>query len=416
MGDIVELIDSLRIIDADAHLTEPADLWESRVPASAKDKVPSQRTVDGVTSWFLDDQAWSGLGGNVIQTGNVRAKGVLYTHPFEAIDKLAWSVPERLEFLDKMGVWAQVLYPNGIGFASNHVFAIEDAELRKLVLQTYNDFLVDVQDESGGRLLPQAILPVWDMDFTVKEMTRLLDKGIRGFTLSDKPELLGLPELPEPYFDPMWDIFNEAGVAVNFHIASGATLEQKQRIWNLGAKDGQKLPQSASPPTARTDWKYFGRQRGYVVRSSQSSMSNMRIIANLCMSDIFDRFPKLKVVSVESGIGWVPFLLEGLEFLFDDMVTEEEEINLTKRRPSEYFHDHIYVMFWFEKTAPERLLDVVGVNNVMVETDIPHPSSLYPGAKEHFAKVLANQDPHTIRRVLQDNAAELYRIAIPPVG
>lgn len=416
MADITELVDSLKIIDADAHLTEPSDLWESRVPNSLKEKVPVQRTVDGVTSWYLGDTAWSSLGGNVIQAGHVRAKGIQYTHPFDAIDKAAWSVPERLELLDKMGVWGQVLYPNGIGFASNHVFAIEDEQQRSLVLQTYNDFLVDVQNESEGRLLPQAILPVWDMDFTVREMTRLLDRGIRGFTLSDKPELLGLPELPEPYFDPMWDVFNESGVAVNFHIASGATLQQKQSIWNLGAKEGQGLPKAPPVQMARNDWKYFGRQRAYVVRSSQSSMSNMRIIANLCVSDIFDRFPKLKVVSVESGLGWVPFLLEGLDFLFDDMVTDEAEINLTKRRPSEYFHDHIYVMFWFERSAPERLLDVVGVDKVMVETDIPHPSSLFPGAKEHFSTVLANQSPDVIRRVLQDNAAELYHVELPPVA
>jgi predicted TIM-barrel fold metal-dependent hydrolase len=412
--EINELIETLTIIDADSHLTETADLWESRVPESLKSKVPLQKTVDGVTSWYLGDDPWSGLGGNVIQTGNVRAKGVLYTHPFEAIDKAAWSVPDRLELLDKMGIGAQILYPNGIGFASNHIFAIDDQELRKLVLQTYNDFLIDVQEESKGRLIPQAILPVWDMDFTVKEMTRLLDKGIRGFTLSDKPELLGLPELPEPYFDPMWDIFNEAQVPVNFHIASGATLAQKTRIWNLGLKDNERLPQSTAPvpQTARSDWSYFGRQRGYVVRSSQSSMSNMRIIANLVMSDIFDRFSKLKVVSVESGVGWVPFLLESLEFLFDDMVTEEAELNLTKRRPSEYFYDHVSVTFWFEKSGPERLLDLVGIRNVLVGTDIPHPSSLFPGAKEHFTKVLANQSEEVVRRVLQDNAAELYGIDV----
>ena len=65
-----------------------------------------------------------------------------------------------------MGIHAQVLYPNGIGFASNHVFAIEDIEQRTAVLQTYNDFLVDMQHESGDRLLPQALLPIWDMDLT----------------------------------------------------------------------------------------------------------------------------------------------------------------------------------------------------------------------------------------------------------
>ena len=76
--------------------------------------------------------------------------------PFEAIDRAAWAVEERLALLDEIGICAQILYPNGIGFSSNHVFAIEDEAQRLLVLQTYNDFLVETQQASGGRLLPQA--------------------------------------------------------------------------------------------------------------------------------------------------------------------------------------------------------------------------------------------------------------------
>jgi hypothetical protein len=129
-------------------------------------------------------------------------------------------VPDRLRLLDELGIYAQIIYPNGIGFSSNHVFAIKDEQQRRTVLQVYNDFLVDLQAESGGRLLPQALLPIWDMNFAIREMTRLLDQGIRGFTLSDKPELLGLPELPQPYFAPLWELFNESGAAANFHIGA----------------------------------------------------------------------------------------------------------------------------------------------------------------------------------------------------
>src|SRR5262249_39473118 len=148
--------------------------------------------------------------------------------PFDDIDHAAWSVKERLALLDQIGIWAQILYPNGIGFSSNHVFAIEDETTRRLVLQTYNDFLVDTQLESDGRLFPQALLPVWNIDFTVEEIARLVEKGITGFTMSDKPELIGLPELPEPYFDPMWDILNDTGSVVNFHIGSGNRREETE--------------------------------------------------------------------------------------------------------------------------------------------------------------------------------------------
>jgi len=139
-------------------------------------------------------------------------------------------------------------------------------------------------------------------------------------------------------------------------------------------------------------------------------MSNVRILTNLCMSDMFDRYPNLRVVSAESGIGWVPFILESMEFQLDEMVTDPAEASQQRRRPTEYFRDHIHVMFWFESYAPAHMIEHIGVHNVLVETDVPHPTCLYPGTRAHFAKVLAGVDPFVRRRVLRDNAAELYGI------
>lgn len=413
--DAGALVD-VKIIDCDAHWTEPADLWSARVPKGLEDQVPYQKTVDGRTAWYLDDDVWASTGGNTITTDRRKVLGSHVVQPFAAVDISSWAVKERLEIMDDMGVHAQILYPNGIGFASNHLFAIEDPKRRQLILSLYNDHLVEVQQASNNRLFPQGVLPIWDMDLTVKEMTRLIDQGMRGFTLSDKPELLGLPELPEPYFDPMWDLFNESGAVPNFHIGAGARREEMEKVrremsiefeQDPAAQQTREIPQVAAPT-----WRTFGPQRKLAVHASQMYMSNVRIIVNLCNSNLFDRFPKLKVVSAESGIGWVPFILEAMEYQYDEMVTLPDEVGLATRRPAEYFRDHLYVMFWFERSAPAKLIEDVGVNNVLVETDLPHPTCLYPTPKEHFEKVLGHLDEHAQRRVLQDNAAELYRIPL----
>jgi len=255
-------LNGISIIDCDAHFTEPADLWTSRAPASLKDRVPVQKTVDGRTSWYLDDELWASIGGNTIRTGREKVLGSHVVQPFDQVDHAAWDVTERLALLDHMGISSQIVYPNGIGFASNHVFAIEDPELRAAVLRMYNDFYVDIQEESGGRLVPQAILPTWDMELTIAEMERLLDRGMRGFTLSDKPELLGLPELPEPYFEPMWDLFNESGAVVNFHIGAGQRKEEMEKIRSARytAIDQANF---VNEPKASADpyWRAFGHQR-----------------------------------------------------------------------------------------------------------------------------------------------------------
>ena len=315
------VFENLKVIDCDSHFTEPPELWTSRAPAAMLDKVPVQKTVDGRTAWYLNGDVWSTTGGNTIQSGHRKVLGSHVVQPFEDIDTSAWAVKERLELCDEMGIYGQILYPNGVGFASNHVFSIQDLEQRKMVLEIYNDFFVDVQDEGNGRLFPQAMLPIWDMEFTVAEMTRLLDKGITGFTLSDKPEMVGLPELWEPYFEPMWDLFNESGAVANFHIGAGMSRAEMEDI--RGSRDRQAkvggLTESADlprpiPARAPTYWSTFGHQRRLAIHATQMYMSNVRIITNLCMSNLFDRHPKLKIVSAESGIGWIPFILEALEY------------------------------------------------------------------------------------------------------
>jgi uncharacterized protein len=423
----------IQIIDCDAHFTEPADLWTSRAPKELQGRVPVQKTIDGITHWYIEgDEPWASTGSNTLKKGHGKVLGSHRIQPFSDMDPAAWAVKERLELMDEIGIFAQVLYPNGVGFASNHIFAIDDLKLRTAVLQMYNDFYVDIQEESNGRLFPQAMVPYWDMDLTVKEMTRMLDKGIRGFTLSDKPEMIGLPDLPDPYFEPMWDLFNESGAVPNFHVGSGNRRDELEAIRSAAGGDyahlekesGEAKAESApgipvlkTPPVVLPmEWGYFPPQRRLAVQATQIFMSNVRIIINLCFSDLFDRFPKINLVSAESGIGWVPTLLESMDYQYDQMVTKPDELSFAKRRPSEYFHSNIYTMFWFEEVGVKRLLEDVGVDKVLVETDIPHSTCLYPGPREHFAKVLGGFDRSIQEKVLQNNAAKLYGIKVPSSG
>ena len=161
-------LDGIKIIDCDSHWTEPPDLWTARVPASLRGKVPAMETHDGYTAWYLDGELWAGTGGNTIEKGNQKVLGAHMIHPFDAIDEAAWDVDARLGLLDVMGVHAQILYPNAIGFSSNHILAIDDLAQREMVAEVYNDYLMEVQQSSGERLFPQAMLPIWDMDLCVR--------------------------------------------------------------------------------------------------------------------------------------------------------------------------------------------------------------------------------------------------------
>ena len=134
--------------------------------------------------------------------------------------------------------------------------------------------------------------------------------------------------------------------------------------------------------------------------------NNGRVMANLMMSGLLDRYPKLQFVSVESGLGWIPFLLEALEYEFSEVNTWVR----LELKASEYFARNFYACFWFEQRNQSHVIRAVGVDNVMFETDFPHPTCLYPDPLEHAAKVLAGFDASSRSKIMGGNAARVYGI------
>jgi predicted TIM-barrel fold metal-dependent hydrolase len=135
-------------------------------------------------------------------------------------------------------------------------------------------------------------------------------------------------------------------------------------------------------------------------------IGNAATLGNFIVSGLMDKYQKMKIVSVESGIGWVPFLLEALEYQMDEMMPDKK----LQRRPAEYFRDQMFASFWFEKVAPQKMLDIIGPDNVMFETDFPHPTSLYPDPQAHITEALGGVDKPTLRKVLQGNAERCYNL------
>ena len=137
----------------------------------------------------------------------------------------------------------------------------------------------------------------------------------------------------------------------------------------------------------------------------------LRWLANLLISDVPERFPSLKFVSVESGIGWLPFLLEALDYQFGE--TAPEHLAHLSMKPSEYFKRQFYGCFWFESKMLGPSIEELGASQVMFETDFPHPTCLYPNVQEYVAEVTQGWSETRRRKILQDNAAALYKIDLP---
>jgi predicted TIM-barrel fold metal-dependent hydrolase len=388
---------ALPVIDVDTHYTEPPDLWTSRAPARLKDKVLRvERAPNGIDVWKIGDAMINIAGPQVIRRDGSKIRGI--TLP--TLDEMAPAGTDpsaRLRVMDELGIRAQIVYPNVVGFGATRFMDIgEDGGLRDFHVTAYNDAVADFQKEGQGRLFPQAVLPLWDIDFSVRELQRCRERlGLTGIAMSDQPSHFRQPPLSHPAWDRFWATCQELRVPVNFHIGSGTSQDVAASWW--GAREGD-VPGFDGPKAA-----YF---------SVSLFMANFRQIANLILTGVLDRYPELRFVSVESGVGWIPFVIESLEYCFDEILSTGEVKKLALR-PREYFQRNLYACYWFEgRPAVDAYLREFGADKLLFETDYPHPQSLYPGVREKIRETLGHHDEAVKRKVLYENAARLYGIEV----
>jgi predicted TIM-barrel fold metal-dependent hydrolase len=179
---------------------------------------------------------------------------------------------------------------------------------------------------------------------------------------------------------------------VNFHIGSGAF-------------DIDVLPADA------------GYRANYASAAATTFMGNCRAITTMIGAGVCHRFPDLKIVSVESGIGWIAFALQAFDWMWKEGGVRDEhpEYDLL---PSEYFRRQMYGCFWFERGETlAAAVDFLGDDSILYETDFPHPASMWPSPassapppREFITHQLGRLGESTLRKVLHDNAAGLYKL------
>ena len=390
-------MNAIKIIDSDTHYSEPADLWTSRVPSKLRELVPHQvGNDDDGYAWHVNgDEVLSARagGGSVINADGTKTalwdwniqggKRAVEMHP------ASYSTRERVEFMDDQGIWAQIIYPNVAGFGGHKLMRLP-ASLSELIVQTYNDAMAEMQAASNNRLFPMALIPFWDIEAAVKEVERAATKlDLRGIVTCSEPHSAGFPDIVDRHWDPLWEACTEFAMPINLHVGAS---EFGMDAFMSGA------------------WPSLEYHRRHVIGSCLIELHNARVLTNLLTSDLLVRFPETKWVSVESGIGWIPYCLERLEYQLRD--TTPDGRGFDQPMPSELFRRQVYACFWFEESGPMKLLDTIGFDNVMFETDFPHPTCLYPSAREHALRVLEPWGDEVKRKVLQDNAAKLYRIPV----
>ena len=225
---------------------------------------------------------------------------------------------------------------------------------------------------------------MWDLDLAVAELRRAVERKMNGIAIAF-PQQFGYPDVCDPYWDPLWDAAQDTSMSVNFHIGSGGA----QGISFPAPWEGHNAVTRLSDGSTRT------------------ISANIMVMSTILFSGILERFPALKVVSSESGLGWAPYLLE-----VADHQWEAQNLKVRgslKIKPSDYFHRQCYINFWFEAVGL-RMRDVIGMDNIMWSSDFPHPTSTFPKSQWYIERAIGNWSEAERRQVLVDNAVKVFNL------
>jgi len=384
------LFERYRVVDIDTHVTEPPDVFTSRVASRWKDQVPHIQHQGGRDLWMIGDQM-IGLPGAYSMAGHDDTPPN-FRNTYSEIPASMIEPKARLAFMDQEKIFANVLYPNVGGFGAAGFLKLNEPSLMLECVRAYNDFLYEWASEDPKRLVPVMSTPFWDVEASVGEIERCATLGFRAVLMCNQPQDFEMPFLRDSHWDPIWAAAQDAGMSVSFHIGGGDLSDLIEDSANIGF--------SAN----------FARASALVF------LDNGRCLADLILGGICHRFPKLKMVSVESGVGWIPFVLEALDWQWKNSGGSKEHPEW-ELLPSEYFRRQIYGSFWFEEKGIASAIELYP-DNILYETDYPHPTCMAPGPASagthpglYAERALAGICDENIAKVLHDTAADLYGLA-----
>ena len=373
------------LISSDSHGQLGKDAFTSRMSrAKWGDKIPhiieihEEKFNFPVERWIVNGVIQEGRVCNCPTAMNNRG---YYPQRWDEVPLEVYDPPSRLKALDRDRIDAEVLFPNGPG----GTFFQGDADFELACVRAYNDALAEYRQVSD-RFIPLATIPFLSpIETIVTEVKRAIKAGHGGINMLADPSVSakGLKNLSDPFWSPLWDTCQQLEVGVHLHASAG-----------LSGK--LSLPR----------WKGYTQNQSHTQSTLRNFCTATQLIPYLIFAGVLDRFPRLKWIFAETGIGWVSSVLEAVDHEWEKHHLWTEGI-LT--RPSELFRRQVYVDFWFE-TVGIQLREFIGVDNIMWESDFPHITSTYPDSWKAVEHSLEGVPPEEREKILFRNAARLYRL------
>ena len=364
---------SLGMISADSHVNEPRDLWSANLPTSMRDRAMKgiEATEDGGWSLILD-------GSHIGKAGSSEA------------DRLAVIEPgHRLAVMRQEGIAGECIFPT-IGL---YVWMLQDADDGRVSCRIYNDWVHDQLERQSPRFRCAGVIPTWRLEDAIAEVEYVAELGLGAAMLPTVAE----PSYNHRRWEPLWDVLEAARLPVVMHQGTGHDM-----IWyrGPGATVANLLAtQSVGPRTATL----------------------------LATSGVLERHPGLHVVFVEYNVGWLPWVMETIDFYtesFDRYGTTDNMGSarlaragkapkpvITPRleeRPSFYVRRQVHATFQDDRVGMQNI-NITGVDALLWGSDYPHEEGTFPHSRATVDRLGAHLAPDQAEKVFRDTAARLFR-------
>ncbi|HXX91109.1 MAG TPA: amidohydrolase family protein [Acidimicrobiales bacterium] len=372
------------VISVDDHLIEPPDLFEGRMPRALADRAPRIVDEGGVQSWLYEDRRYPNIGLNAV-VGRPKGSWSMEPSRFEEMRPGCYDIDARIADMDRNGVWASLCFPSLVaGFCGAVFFRSADPALGLACTRAWNDWHHQVWAGTyPERIIPLQIPWLGDVDTAAAEVRANAARGFKAVSFPEFPAQLGLPSIFSPAWDPFFAACEETGTVVCLH---------------TGASAWAPLP-SPDPP--------------FELLPTLFPVNALVAAAEWLWSGVALRFPGLAVAMSEGGIGWVPMLLDRVDYVLDHSASGTESTAWpSSMHPSEVLRRN----FWFcsiDDPSIVALRHRIGVDHIMVESDYPHADSTWPDTQAVLARTYAELPDRELRMVAATNAAGLFRHPLP---
>jgi predicted TIM-barrel fold metal-dependent hydrolase len=370
------MVERHRIISADSHVSIPKERVYAHLPARLRDTVREAEAAYAAQQLAAKPQ--KAKQAEAIAMANLpnMGKGA----PWPAAGRAGESdAVGRLKDMDVDGVEAEILY---VGAGGAQFAGLEPKE-RIEANRAVNSAAIEWASVDPKRLMPVYLLPIDDPKLAVEELDRVVAEHGKAVQLPLLPREQGLPPYWHTAYDPLWEALSHHGVPISMHVGGNSYLF------------GEVLAEDPTP------------FKGIFQCLPPIHMSEL--IADWIVPGVLERWPDLRVVFVEAGVGWIPYFLERLDNMAESHGWDTFPAKAIKEKPSFYWHRNMAATFETDHVGM-RLLDLIGYENLMFATDYPHPDSTWPDSQQVLQSHLASLDRDKVELIASGNVSRIYKL------